>query len=192
MISLPKLFTAALAATSVVIAAATPQQVSDGLKSLTQKAQALQAPAQSISIVNAPLILIGQGPFPQIIAGYSDIISTGNALAEQIGAESRMVRRRQVTRGAADDLVFDAYKEFVRVNQDLLNILIGKAGLVEQIPLVGQPIAAVLRSFEGTADTISTALINTFVARANDFTSEANSLGGTLTIAIEKYGSLPL
>lgn len=64
MISLPKLFTAALAATSVVFAAATPDQISAGLKSLTQKAANLQGPAQSISIINAPLIIIGQGPFP--------------------------------------------------------------------------------------------------------------------------------
>lgn len=59
MISLPKLFTAALAATSVVIAAATPQQIADGIKSLTQKSQALQGPAKTITIVNAPLIVIG-------------------------------------------------------------------------------------------------------------------------------------
>jgi hypothetical protein len=31
---------------------------------ITQKSQALQAPAQSISLINGPLILIGQGPFP--------------------------------------------------------------------------------------------------------------------------------
>lgn len=64
MISLPKLFTAALAATSVVIAAATPRQIADGIKSLTQKSQALKAPAETITIINAPLIIIGQGPFP--------------------------------------------------------------------------------------------------------------------------------
>lgn len=64
MISLAKLFTVALAATSVVIAAASPQQVADGIKSLTQKSQDLQGPAQSITIVNTPLIVIGQGPFP--------------------------------------------------------------------------------------------------------------------------------
>ncbi len=64
MISLAKLFTAALAATSVVIAAASPQQIATGINSLTQKSAALQGPAQSISIINAPLIIIGQGPFP--------------------------------------------------------------------------------------------------------------------------------
>jgi hypothetical protein len=31
---------------------------------ITQKSQALQAPAQSITVINGPLIIIGQGPFP--------------------------------------------------------------------------------------------------------------------------------
>ena len=42
----------------------TPAQVVEALRGLTQKSQALQAPAQSITIINGPLVLIGQGPFP--------------------------------------------------------------------------------------------------------------------------------
>lgn len=49
---------------TAVMGALTPQQIADGLSSITQKAQALQAPAQSITILNAPLVAIGQGPFP--------------------------------------------------------------------------------------------------------------------------------
>lgn len=49
---------------ALAAAAATPQQIADGLASITQKFQTLQAPAQSITILNAPLIVIGQGPFP--------------------------------------------------------------------------------------------------------------------------------
>lgn len=44
--------------------ALTPDTVADGIKLLTAKSQALQGPAQSITIINAPLIVIGQGPFP--------------------------------------------------------------------------------------------------------------------------------
>jgi hypothetical protein len=47
-----------------VIAQTTPAQVVQNIQLLTQKSQALQAPAQSISIFNGPLILVGQGPFP--------------------------------------------------------------------------------------------------------------------------------
>lgn len=45
MFSIAKLFTAALAVTSVAAAAVTPQQAVDGLRLLTQKAKDLQAPA---------------------------------------------------------------------------------------------------------------------------------------------------
>lgn len=49
---------------TAVMGSLTPQQIADGLSSMTQKTQALQAPAQSITLINAPLIVIGQGPFP--------------------------------------------------------------------------------------------------------------------------------
>lgn len=47
-----------------VIAQTTPAQVVDNIKLITQKSQALQGPAQSISIINGPLIVVGLGPFP--------------------------------------------------------------------------------------------------------------------------------
>jgi hypothetical protein len=55
---------AAMALSIPVIAQTTPAQVVQNIQLITQKSQALQRPAQSISIVNGPLILIGQGPFP--------------------------------------------------------------------------------------------------------------------------------
>lgn len=42
--------------------------------------------------------------------------------------------------------------QFVRVHQQLLNILIGKAGLFTAVPVIGQPVATVLRSLEGVVD----------------------------------------
>lgn len=50
-------------------AALTPAQVVNNIKMLTQKSQALQGPANSITIVNGPLIVIGQGPFPTVRGG---------------------------------------------------------------------------------------------------------------------------
>lgn len=64
MFSVVKLFITALATTYIVIAAVTPQQVVGNIQALTTKSQALQAPAQSITIINGPLIIIGLGPFP--------------------------------------------------------------------------------------------------------------------------------
>lgn len=65
-----KLAVAALAVCSdavlgaVIERAITPAQMVTNIQLLTSKSQALQAPAQSISIINGPLIVVGLGPFP--------------------------------------------------------------------------------------------------------------------------------
>lgn len=59
--------------------ARTPAQQSSDLQTLVAKTNALQVPANSISIINGPLIIIGQGPYPTIIAGLSDIISVATS-----------------------------------------------------------------------------------------------------------------
>ncbi|GAP87006.1 putative uvi-1 protein [Rosellinia necatrix] len=193
-----KVFTG-LAMASTAMAALTPQQLADGIKSLTQKSQRLQAPAQSITIVNAPLIVIGQGPFPVLIAGFADIVATATSLAAQFPGTAPITKRDEQEhardlspRGAGADLVFNAFRDFVRVHQALLNILIGKAGILTRIPFVGPPVAGALRGIEGVVDATAIFLINTIEVRANDFASEANALGATITITIEKYDGLQL
>jgi hypothetical protein len=64
MVSFRNLALSALAMTAPIMAQTTPAQVVSNIKMITQKSQALQAPAQSLSLVNGPLIIIGQGPFP--------------------------------------------------------------------------------------------------------------------------------
>lgn len=77
MFTLTKLFTAALAAASIAIAASTPQHVADGLHRLAQRAKGLDASARAFTIGNAPQLLINQGPFGVCIIAspelYSDV-----------------------------------------------------------------------------------------------------------------------
>ncbi|KAK8134967.1 hypothetical protein PG984_006979 [Apiospora sp. TS-2023a] len=162
----------------------TSQQVAAHINMLTQKSQALQAPAQSITIVNGPLIVIGQGPYPQIIAGFTDWVSTGTT------ALTQMQNMAEVPKGTESDAIFDAFRSHVRVQQTLLNILIGKVGLFEQVPFIGQPVAAVLRQVESVTDTLSYKLIDSVPSRAEDFKSQAESLNGTLTLCIDKHQNL--
>ncbi|KAI0441889.1 hypothetical protein F4803DRAFT_551684 [Xylaria telfairii] len=190
-----KIFTGiTMAATAM--AAATPQQIASGIASLTQKSQALQAPAQSITILNAPLIVIGQGPFPTIIAGFADIVSTANALIAQLPGSAPIARgekqhaRDLSIRGPDADLVFSTFREFVRVHQALLNILIGKAGILSKIPVIGQPVATALRGVEGVVDSIAISTINLLQVHSNDVASDANSLGNTIDLAIKSYDSI--
>jgi len=61
-----------------------------------------------------------------------------------------------------------AEKQFVRVHQALLNILIGKAGLFQTVPFIGQPVAAVLRQIENVVDvSLSTLVVFTPSARSD-------------------------
>ncbi|KAK4167931.1 hypothetical protein QBC43DRAFT_229374 [Cladorrhinum sp. PSN259] len=187
MVSIRSLFTSAVAMMALpVMGALTPAQIADGIKTLTTKSQALQPAAQSITLVNAPLIIIGQGPFPKLIVGFTDIVSTATAIIGQFDGTA------PITSDADAKTVFDSFRAFVRVHQELLNILIGKAGILEKVPFVGQPIATVLRQVESVVDTISITLINTVEPKANDLMTEANSLGSTLDLAIQKYEGISI
>jgi len=167
-----------------VQAALSPSQMVANIQLVTQKSQALQGPAQTITIVNGPLIIIGQGPFPQIIAGFTDIVTTVTTAITQMQGSS------DVTNPADATAIFEAFREFVRVHQALLQILIGKAGLFNTVPFVGQPVAAVLRQIENVVDTIAFAIIDLVESRAMDLTNQANMLDGTLTICINSYSGL--
>lgn len=175
---------AALALTVPVMAQTTPAQVVDNIKMLTQKSQALQGPAQSITIISGPLILIGQGPFPQIIVGFTDIVTTTTT------ALTQMQGMAAVPAGPQSDAIFDAFREFVRVHQVLLNILIGKAGLFNTVPFIGAPVAAVLRQIEKVVDAAAFALVDAVQSRADDFKNQAAALDGTITIGIKSYSGL--
>lgn len=124
MFSIAKLFAVAVAATTVVTAATTPQQVVDGLRLLTQKATDLKPTAESINAVNAPLFVVGQGPLPVgaivdtashsttaaneaqvIISGFRDQVRIGYALIELLRDDFTELTL------ADETLVFDAYRE---------------------------------------------------------------------------------
>jgi hypothetical protein len=59
--------------------APTAADIINGINALTSLLQKLQAPANSITIINGPLVVVGLGPIPQIVAGISQVISTAQA-----------------------------------------------------------------------------------------------------------------
>ena len=189
--SLLKLAVAAMAisADSVLGAALparaiTPAQAVDNIRMLTTKSQALQAPAQSITLINGPLIIVGLGPFPQIISGFADIVQTATVAIAQMQGSAK------VTNAADAKAIADAFREFVRVHQVLLNILIGKAGLFNTVPFIGQPVASVLRQVEAVVDTIAFGLIDMLEGQVTDVQSQANNLHQTIEISISSYDGL--
>jgi hypothetical protein len=104
MVAFGKLITSAVALAVPALAALTPAQIVSNLEMITQKSMALQAPAKTITLVNAPLLVIGQGPLPTIIRGFSDIVSTGtNAIAQMDGTAP-------VPAGADSDAIADGFR----------------------------------------------------------------------------------
>ncbi|KAI0862910.1 UVI-1 [Xylaria cubensis] len=178
-----KIFTAGAVMAASAMAALTPSQIADNLNTITVQSRNLQVVAQSITIVNAPLIIVGGGPFPKIISGFTQIVTTATVSINSWDGTA------PITTDADAQLVFNAFRTFVRVHQDLLNILIGKAGLLESVPVIGPPVAAVLRQIESVVDTLAIDLINTVqvATTSKNIESDANSLGGTLDLCIEKY-----
>ncbi|KAM0267956.1 hypothetical protein ACHAQH_010070 [Verticillium albo-atrum] len=164
---------------STVFGQITPSQVVDNIRTLTVKSQALQGPAQSITILNGPLLV-------RLLTGFADISATATA------AIAQMQGMPKVPAGSQSDAIFNAFREFVRVHQVLLNILIGKAGLFNTVPLIGQPVAAALRSIENVVDTAAFMLIDNVESRADDLEAQAGMLKGTITIAIDSYDGLSL
>ncbi|KAK0639492.1 hypothetical protein B0T16DRAFT_395212 [Cercophora newfieldiana] len=187
MVSLRTLAATAIAFASPLVSALTVSQIVNNIQTLTSKSQALQAPAQSITIVNGPLIVIGLGPFPTIITGFSDIVQTVTvAFAQMQSGPDHLTTEADAT------AVADAFSEFVRVHQVLLNILIGKAGLFQTVPIIGQPVAAVLHSLENVVDTITFNLIDLVdpATQKDQMSADAASLSGTIGNAIKSYEGL--
>jgi hypothetical protein len=117
MVSFRTIFASALAF-SVAAAQTTPAQVVSNIQMITQKSQALQGPAQSISVINGPLIIIGQGPFPKIIIGFTDIVSTATTAIQQMKGMAR------VPAGADADKIFEAFREVCFSTSSLTTSLI--------------------------------------------------------------------
>ncbi|TQN70703.1 hypothetical protein CSHISOI_04870, partial [Colletotrichum shisoi] len=183
--SILKAAVAALAVCNdVVLGQITPVQVVKNIELITTKSQALIAPAQSINVINGALIIIGQGPFPKIIAGFTDIVTTATV------ALTQMQGMPPVPAGAESDAIFEAVRTFVKIHQQLLNVLIGKAGLLSTVPIVGGPVAAVLRVVEDVVDTFAFALIDGVQSRAKDLEAELGSLTDTIQTAIKQYEGL--
>jgi len=159
-----------------------PSDVVDALNTLTTKSQSCQGPANQINIINVALAVTGQGPIPQVIVRLTDIITTvGSTIGSLAGTQPFTVK-------ADEDAIITALTTFVQVHQALLNILIGKAGLVPNLlPFVGPPLAAVLRNLESVVDTFAFELIDLVPDNGTDATKQKDSLDVTISGAIDAW-----
>jgi hypothetical protein len=88
-------------------------------------------------------------------------------------------------------LIANAFRTFVEVHQQLLNILIGKAGLFQAAPFIGSPVATALRQIEGLVDALAYALIDIAEGTCKtDIDDQRQSFAVTAALAVSKYEGL--
>jgi hypothetical protein len=143
---------------------ATPTEVVAAIKDLTKRSQALEAPAQSINLINGPMIHYQPGAVPPDLRwSKRDRIDYDRQCVANEWHEARFCGQRcqhdlrriqrstQVTPVDIASTVLMVL-QFGRVNAALLNVLIDKADLFASTSNIGAPVARDLRSVEGAFD----------------------------------------
>ncbi|BFI32652.1 hypothetical protein MPTK2_4g07930 [Marchantia polymorpha subsp. ruderalis] len=158
---------------------ATTEKIVEGLKTVTDMSAQLRVATQKINIFNAPQ----QGA----------VIASGFAVIIQKVSEG-IVRVDRVTSGPLPDadaqIVVDALTTFVQVHQALLNVVIGKHGILTMIPFF-EPIRMALVSLEAVIDRLAFDLIALIPTQKSSATIQFQKLDVTLKDAEDTY-SFPL
>ncbi|PTQ30776.1 hypothetical protein MARPO_0120s0049 [Marchantia polymorpha] len=158
---------------------ATTEKIVEGLKTVTDMSDQLRVATQKINIFNAPQ----QGA----------VIASGFAVIIQKVSEG-IVRVDRVTSGPLPDadaqIVVDALTTFVQVHQALLNVVIGKHGILTMIPFF-EPIRRALVSLEAVIDRLAFDLIALIPTQKSSATIQFQKLDVTLKDAEDTY-SFPL
>lgn len=134
----------------------------------------------------AGVVVRASARFPQIIAGFNDIVSTATTSIAQMQGSA------PITSSADAASITEAFRRFVRVHQALLNILIGKAGLFKTVPFIGAPVAEVLRQVENVVDVVASGLADLVQSQASQIRNDDKSLDSTMGAAIKVYEGLSL
>ncbi|GAQ79677.1 hypothetical protein KFL_000350310 [Klebsormidium nitens] len=200
--------TAILAVASCIAsseAAATAPQTVAFLHNVTTQTQQLQPTADSITLQTGVLLVIGQGPYRDIIVGLTNIIQTETDFllsnkTEKPSSDSCPASLPYAAKApgtgtlpAADQTsIYNAFRDFVRVQQTLLNTLINRAALFKTAPFIGEPMVTVLTQSQNSFDRLAFSLIDLCPTKATDLRVLAGGLSGTYKSAIENYAGLSL
>lgn len=137
----------------------------------------LNAPCNQLNILSGPLLLVGQGPWPTIITGFTNIVSTLTAGMSQ-GT-------------ALENLQKNDIDQFTTLTQALLNCLIGKSNLLSHAPFVAQPVTAALKTLEATVDATFFTIMNSQNQELSGHANETHdSLNQTFESAISAFDNL--
>ncbi|KAM3068826.1 hypothetical protein ACMFMG_010991 [Clarireedia jacksonii] len=121
----------------------------------------------------SPLAIIQPATFKLVVDGFTGIITIAS---NDITAMQTTPIGDLTVAGQTD--VCDAFRDFVKVHQNLLSVLISKSGILTQ--LGGGPIAEVLRSLEEVVDSLALGIIGAIPTCADGAKSDLASLDVTI------------
>ncbi|KAG0586577.1 hypothetical protein KC19_2G101100 [Ceratodon purpureus] len=165
-----------LALCHAVAGQATPaEQIVQAFKEITTLSDNLRIETQKINLVTA--LTLG----PRVGPGF-------NAIITRVGKAGTMLQSPNMKAlGAADaKTVVAALTTFVEVHQALLNVLIGKHGVLTLIPFF-EPIRQALVALEATVDSFAFYLIAVIPTEKPAANQQFGSLGVTVSLAISTY-----
>ncbi|KAH8590127.1 hypothetical protein B0O99DRAFT_745433 [Bisporella sp. PMI_857] len=126
-------------------------KVTGSINAIAELSLDLTKVAKSITL--GPLGLpLGAGGFGNLVVGFQKIITTATGALKGTSKPSK-----SFTKGEQQE-VCKAFRNFVKIHQELLDVVIGKGGILTL--LGGAPVAAVLRVLEGVVDTIALQIIS--------------------------------
>lgn len=125
-------FISILIVTCIIIGSVYMQKTSPDQAKLNAIFADANTQANSINILSVPLSLIGQGPFPKLIVDITQIIDLLNV-------------------NAANSDTVSGYN-LDPILCDLTTILIGKAGILSDLPVISPPMEQVLKALEAAVD----------------------------------------
>ncbi|RSL45086.1 hypothetical protein CEP54_014414 [Fusarium duplospermum] len=166
-------------AASSVQAAIAPSDIVNTLEKVTDLSSDTKDIAEDIS---NPVTIIPNGF--KLVNNFKDIISTVTGAISMLGDLPNDPNFPEA--GQTD--ICDAFREFVKVHQALLNVVIGKDSLLSSTP-VASILAAVLRALESGVDKLAFTIIDTVPTCAAGAKKDLEALDGTIGEAIDTFSS---
>ncbi|RSL64250.1 hypothetical protein CEP54_004795 [Fusarium duplospermum] len=169
-----------LGAASVANAFISPSQLIRGIDDLIHKTEDLIKPAGQLSISNAPSLILGSGPFFEVITGLRDV----TRLTTDIGG-SLSGATKGTFEGKDGDQIVASVKKLSDTFGNLLDAFLEKADIFGEIPFVGAPFRIAIALTKHAFQEFTGTIIDTLSGQqANDARSSVQSVDGKFSRTI--------
>ena len=154
------------------------------LNQFAARSEELAGPASELSLENAPLMLEGKGPWPEVIQGLGEFVTAAAAGSSKMSPTSYNEKDSAA--------IAEASEHFVTAQTELLDTLASKAELVKKLPFVAPEVGAVLKLVESATDSIAVILIDSVHESAHDtLQEELDILNESIDNAVAAYSAKP-